>query len=162
MCQVPRKSEQLHLHVALLPWRKKGGKKKSGATQQDDICVGAAPCLFVFFHGKKKRSREGCLACGARTFVAVVTSRGQWESRQFILSSSHLETAALPEPPLFDTHLYICCRLPFSHLSSPTETSAADTPATERRFQFGCMQNVHIKLHKLLPFFLFAFLPSSL
>lgn len=44
------------------------------------------------------------------------------------------------------------------------QTSAAVTRATERRFEFGCMQNVHIKLHKLLPFFypLFCRLPSSL
>lgn len=64
----------------------RGEKKKHGATQQDDICVGAAPCLFVF--SQSKAARPAC----ARTLVAAVTSRGQRRSRQFILSSSRLQS----------------------------------------------------------------------
>lgn len=61
MCQVLRKSKPLHLHVALLPWWKKGRKKKRAAQRNKMTFVWVQPrvCLCSSQEEKKQKGLLG-------------------------------------------------------------------------------------------------------
>lgn len=138
-------------------------------------------CMFRRCHGKEEREKKGAEQRNKMTFVWVqprvclccfkrrescacvgqnICSGGNIQRAVRVLPvhpviiSSQDHSRELQDPLPFD--LFFFFFTPFSSfflvLSSPA-TSTAVTHAAERHLEFGCMQNVHIKLHKLLPFF---------
>lgn len=131
------------------------GRKKKGTEQRNKmtfVWVQPRVCLCCF------KRRESCACVGQN-----ICSSGNIQRAVRVLPvhpviiSSPDHSRELQDPLLFDPP-----RFSFFLVLSPPATSTAVTHAAERHFEFGCMQNVHIKLHKLLPFFFLHSLSLSL
>lgn len=149
MCQVMKKYEPLHLHVSPLPWQRGRGKKKGAEQRHKMTFVWVQPrvCLCCF------KRRESCACVGQNICSGSSIQRAvRVLPVHPVIISSQDHSRELQDPLPFDFFFPPSLFSFFLVLSSPA-TSTAVTHAAERHFEFGCMQNVHIKLHKLLPFF---------